>query len=74
MARVYTKMVQLTFIILALVETDLKSRHINRNRLKYNVVFARQTRVTVQIIERFENLRSIHILCCKCLYYIKGKT
>jgi len=75
MSRVYTKTVQLPyFIILALVGTDLKSRHINRNGLKYNVVFARQTRVTVQIIERFKNLLPIHILCCKCVYYKMGKT
>jgi len=60
MAGVYMRTVQLPFIILAVVGTDLKSRHINRNRLKYNVVFARQTRVAVQIIERFKNLRPIH--------------
>jgi len=70
MARVYTKKVQLPFIILALVGIDLKSRHINRNRLKYNVVFARKTRVTVQIIERFKNIRPVHILCCKNVYII----
>lgn len=41
---------------------------------KIQCIFARQTRVSVQTIERFKNILPIHILCCKCVYYIMGKT